>query len=80
MKPVFVISILIVGIISFMGGRMLIAPKLKIAQKMVTQLEAEKRQKEEKEMKDNLQEVDPWMQSKFSNSAEAVRRMNLALK
>ncbi|MBT5481078.1 MAG: hypothetical protein HOK45_18600 [Verrucomicrobia bacterium] len=44
MKPVFVILILIVGIISFMGGRMLIAPKLKIAQKMVTQLEAEKRQ------------------------------------
>ena len=43
MKPVFVISILIVGILSFMGGRMLIAPKLKIAQNMVTELEAEKR-------------------------------------
>lgn len=44
MKPVFIFSILIVGILSFMGGRMLIAPKLKIAQKMVTQLEADKRQ------------------------------------
>jgi hypothetical protein len=43
MKPVFIIAILIVGIVSFMGGRMLIAPKLKIAQNMVTELEAEKR-------------------------------------
>jgi hypothetical protein len=43
MKPVFVITILIVGIISFIGGRMLIAPKLKIAQNMVTELETEKR-------------------------------------
>ena len=43
MKPVFVISILIVGILSFVGGRMLVTPKLKIAQKMVAQLEADKR-------------------------------------
>ncbi|MBT5925034.1 MAG: hypothetical protein HOH33_00280 [Verrucomicrobia bacterium] len=44
MKPVFIISILIVGVLGFLGGRMPIAPKLKIAQNMVTQLEAEKSQ------------------------------------
>ena len=34
-------------------------------------MEAEKKQKEEQEMKDNLQEVDPWMQSKLPGTEEA---------
>ena len=38
---------------------------------MKKKMEADKKQKEEKEMKDNLQEVDPWMQSKLPGTEEA---------
>jgi len=42
MKPVFFIAIVLVGIFSYMGARMSLAPKLELAQQRVKQLESDK--------------------------------------
>jgi len=56
MKPVFVIVVILVGIFAFMGGRMVVSPKLKTAQGIVVQLEKDKKtlQDQLESMKDDL--------------------------
>jgi hypothetical protein len=56
MKPVFVIAIILVGIFAFMGGRMVVSPKLETAQGIVVQLEKDKKALEDQleNMKDGL--------------------------
>jgi polyhydroxyalkanoate synthesis regulator phasin len=56
MKAVFVIVITLVGMLAFMGGRMVVSPKLETAQDIVVQLEKDKKTLEDQleNMKDGL--------------------------